>query len=272
METDRKQEIIALAYTLLQYLGFTRFPIQLEALTDACINKLGIQVATYSQYAAFRKSSIFDVARSLNSFDAVTQVGAGQALILYNDGYSQMAHRQRFTLAHEIGHVALKHYLIKQAHLKKHLPVPKKIRAELETEANFFAAHFLAPAEVVVALASLYPYCSKYSVYALLREAFGLSKDASYVRLEQLSDPSCAVLLDWDQINPYRPYLKSFADLFDVDFMDALTDRHRADYDHTRKMHYMRDSGTFVAPPVPVPRTAPVVSKVLEKVRPDIRR
>ena len=269
---ERKQEIIALAYTLLQYLGFTRFPIQLEALTDACINKLGIQVATYSQYAAFRKSSIFDVARSLNSFDAVTQVGNGQALILYNDGYSQMAHRQRFTLAHEIGHVALKHHLVKQAYLQKHLPVPKKVQAELEAEANFFAAHFLAPAEVVVALASLYPYCSKYSVYALLREAFGLSKDASYVRLEQISDPSCAVLLDWNQLNPYRPYLSYFVNLYDVDFMNALTDRHRTNYDRTRKMHFMRDHGAFVAPPMPITRTAPVIDKVLEKIRPEIRR
>lgn len=266
MELDRKREIIALAYSLLQYLGFTRFPIQLKALTDACINKLGVQVATYSQYADFRKSSIFDVARSLNSFDAVTQIGNGQALILYNDGYSQMAHRQRFSLAHEIGHVSLRHNQKKGAYLCQGKPVPKELSNTLETEANYFAACFLAPIEIVLAVSAAYQNWSKYSVYALLREAFGLSKDAAYIRLVQIQDPSSQELLDWTRVDAFKPYIKEFATLYDQSFVDTLTDRHRADYDQARKMHYMKGHGTFTPPPVPWPRTSLVVRNVMEQI------
>lgn len=265
LDNARKKEIIKTAYKMLKFLGFMRFPIQLEALTQACTDRLHIPVCTYSQYAAFRKTSIFDVARKFNSFEAVTCF-TPSPLIFYNDGYSQMAHRQRFSLAHEVGHVSLLHNQKKGAYLCQGKMVPKELSAALETEANFFAACFLAPVEVVLSVSVAYPNWSKYSVYGLLREAFGLSKEAAYIRLDQIQDPRGQELLDWDRVDAFGPYIKDFSLVHDQDFVDTLTDRHRADYEKIRKMHYMKDNGTFTPPPVPWLRTRQVVQDVMAQI------
>ena len=265
VDAVRKKEITKTAYMMLKFLGFQRFPVQLEALSQACTDRLHIPVCTYSQYAAFRKTSIFEVAQQLNSFEAVTRFHPAP-LILYNDGYSQMAHRQRFSLAHEVGHVSLMHNQKKGAYLCKGLPVPKELSTTLETEANYFAANFLAPGEIVLSVALLYSKCSKYSIYGLLREAFGLGKEAAYIRLEQLQDPCGRGLLSWERTRDYKPYLKDFGALYDQDFVDALTDKHRADYEQMRKMHYMKDNGTFTPPPVPWLRTRQVVQDVMAQI------
>lgn len=265
LDNTRKKEIIKTAYKMLKFLGFMRFPIQLEALSHVCTDRLHIPVCTYSQYAAFRKTSIFDVAQKFNSFEAVTCF-TPSPLILYNDGYSQMAHRQRFSLAHEVGHVSLLHNRKKGAYLCQGKMVPKELSAALETEANFFAACFLAPVEVVLSVSAAYPNWSKYSVYGLLREAFGLSKEAAYIRLDQIQDPRGQELLDWDRVYAFGPYIKDFAALYDQSFVDALIDRHRADYEQIRKMHYMRDHGTFTPPPVPWHRTRNVVQDVMGRI------
>lgn len=265
MDAARKKEIIETAYKMLKFLGFWRFPIQLEALSQACTERLNIPVSTYSQYAAFRKTSIFDVAVQLNSFEAVTQF-LPAPLIFYNDGYSQMAHRQRFSLAHEVGHVALLHNQKKGEYLCQGKLVPKELSKALETEANYFAACFLAPVEVVMSVSAVYPNHSKYSVYGLLREAFGLSKESAYIRLDQIEDPKGRDLLDWDRVYAFGPYIKDFAALYDQSFVDALIDRHRADYEQIRKMHYMRDHSTFTPPPVPWHRTRNVVQDVMGRI------
>lgn len=265
VDAARKKEIIETAYKMLKFLGFWRFPIQLEALTQACTDRLHIPVCTYSQYAALRKTSIFDVARKLNSFEAVTCF-TPSPLIFYNDGYSQMAHRQRFSLAHEVGHVSLLHNQKKGAYLCQGKMVPKKLSAALETEANFFAACFLAPAEIFLSVSAAYQNWSKYSVYGLLREAFGLSKEAAYIRLDQIQDPRGQELLDWDWVYSFGSYIKEFVALYDQSFVDTLTDRHRADYEQMRKMHYMRDHGTFTPPPGPWLRTGQVVRNVLSQI------
>ncbi|MCX7914393.1 MAG: ImmA/IrrE family metallo-endopeptidase, partial [Thermodesulfovibrionales bacterium] len=53
--------------------------------------------------------------------------------------------RQRFTIAHEIGHVVLRHYEEEDILLDKHLKSPQESNFKRETAADVFASELLIP-------------------------------------------------------------------------------------------------------------------------------
>ena len=46
LDNARKKEIIKTAYKMLKFLGFMRFPIQLEALSHACTDRSALTLNT----------------------------------------------------------------------------------------------------------------------------------------------------------------------------------------------------------------------------------
>lgn len=141
---------------VLKELGVLALPIPVEDL----IVGLGIAVQDVEADATISGAAEFDV-------DART------ATIWVNRRESVV--RQRFTLAHELGHIMLH-------------PPGRQYRDEtlsdsshMETEANRFAAELLMPAETVRQLALQ----SELSTRALAR-AFGVSVPALTIRLHEV--------------------------------------------------------------------------------------
>jgi Zn-dependent peptidase ImmA (M78 family) len=92
--------------------------------------------------------------------------------------------RDRFTVAHELGHYVL-HYLYPKQVLNENL---SKVKAErygsgrVETEANYFAACLLMPEEEYRA-----EYTSQFGAHSILSDKFAVSTRASRLRAKNLS-------------------------------------------------------------------------------------
>lgn len=91
------------------------------------IHKNGWKSAKYSK--SMELISLIDPNLCINNW-GFTLESQGKFIIFYDDLISKES--QNFTLAHEIGHIVLKHYL-------------QKVPATMEKEANMFAARLLMP-------------------------------------------------------------------------------------------------------------------------------
>jgi len=86
----------------------------------------------------------------------ITNHGNDRLAIIVNSKHSKT--RQRFTIAHELGHAVLHHHLIgdgitdNSAYRAEATTPHPKIGASEETEANKFAASLLMPAEAIIDL------------------------------------------------------------------------------------------------------------------------
>lgn len=109
-----------------------------------------------------------------NVSDGFTFLHSGKYYIFYNDRCSPG--RQRFTIAHELGHIVLGHLLEGQYTVINREPAPGDDPAE--TQANQFAARILAPACVLHAL--------NVSTVEELRQLCGISHQAAEFRLARL--------------------------------------------------------------------------------------
>lgn len=152
-----------------------RFPIDPCSVIERLPN---CRVISYSQLAEWNGSSLDEVIRLNESKAGCThyECATGRYLILWNDDPSDnnVPGRQRWTQAHELGHVML-----------DHLPMSKTVKLaetrnqygairELEEEADQFAATFLCPTP-------LYRALNIYSA-ADIMNVFGLSEEASNIR------------------------------------------------------------------------------------------
>lgn len=109
-----------------------------------------------------------------NAIDAVCYSPEGKPAIFY-DGRVTPPERIRFSIAHELGHIVLKHISVNEK-------LPRQARmncSPLETEANSFAAELLAPQGLLYAT-GLYPYPWK------IKEVFGVSYSMAKARSERL--------------------------------------------------------------------------------------
>lgn len=136
-------------------LGVLAPPIDLVAMAHA----MGIQVTLVHEYSRW---------------DGVAKSVAGvQAQVLINANQSR--NRQRFTLAHEIGHIVLHKPGVRYRDRWAEQP-----DSSAEIEANQFAAQLLMPADMIHALTQ-----DKTSVRALAK-LFRVSSDAMSYRLTNL--------------------------------------------------------------------------------------
>jgi Zn-dependent peptidase ImmA (M78 family) len=114
---------------------------------------------------------------------------AHEALTVHGEGNFEIhlppmtsARRDRFTIAHELGHYYL-HYL----HLKQ--TEPKRFfrgsQNRAETQANFFAASLLMPSDLYKRVFSVYP-----QEWWKIADSFGVSSKAAEVRAQVLGLPA----------------------------------------------------------------------------------
>jgi len=114
------------AYRLLLRANVRSLPIPVEALAGFAAP--GVVLASYAEYAARTGVDAETLAASAMPDGFMFARGQQPCIILYNEQKPDA--RRRFTIAHEIGHIALKHC---------------EHGAAEEAEANFFAAQLLMP-------------------------------------------------------------------------------------------------------------------------------
>lgn len=121
----------------------------------------------------------------------VLVVSAGGGVIGYN--LAQHPVRQRFTVAHEIGHFVL-HHTVKELFIdKQYTAIYKRDQASsqgdhrLEIEANRFAAALLIPKDLLIEeIMKLHFDLASESAMKALAEKFSVSTQAMSIRLGQL--------------------------------------------------------------------------------------
>lgn len=159
------------ATAFLREHNVASLPVNPEQL----IRKCGWELMRYSYIIdnAPEPITLNDLIRQLNSPDAVTICTNERVLILYNDT-GRLPERIRFTLCHEIGHLILEHFV--DFNIGTLSPGKK---ADLEVEANVFAACLMAPVGVMQLLRKpLNDSC---------RHIFGMSLQSWRLRLDSLS-------------------------------------------------------------------------------------
>lgn len=121
----RYEELKASIADLIEDYGLT-YPLRPLELADA----LGAQVVWYQ----FGLPLIATALRTDDGFTEPVKTSYGHAFRMHVNG-QQPAIRQRFTVAHECGHIWLDHLVGRAA----------RSRDVMEVEANFFAGYLLAP-------------------------------------------------------------------------------------------------------------------------------
>jgi hypothetical protein len=121
----RSEELKSSVADLIEDYGLT-YPLQPLELADA----LGAQVVWYN----FGLPSVASALRTDDGFTEPVRTSYGHAFRMHVNG-QRPAIRQRFTVAHECGHIWLDHLVGRSA----------CTRDVMEVEANFFAGYLLAP-------------------------------------------------------------------------------------------------------------------------------
>lgn len=121
------------AWRILLDCRIDRLPVDLNVICKA----LGIRV--------FRYASVQGLPDSAYQTDGMTFFSSGVPVILYDE--SKSPERIRFTVAHELGHLVLRHVAPGQQTITNREPSPTD--SPIETAANQFAARILAPACVL---------------------------------------------------------------------------------------------------------------------------
>lgn len=153
---------------LKSYPGKLYFPIDILQLLK-CINKC--KVYTYQNFAQKYNLSIEQIKIQCQSNDGCTLYNKiiGAYIVLYNDDLTcTNKSRILWTLAHETGHIILKHHLV------QNYDNDYKI---FESEADYFAANLLTPFAVF----------EKYNIDSIckIQQCFGISRQAAEYRWEQ---------------------------------------------------------------------------------------
>jgi hypothetical protein len=136
----------------------------------------------------------------------VTDGAKTKGTIAYNDGGLQ--ERQRFTIAHEIGHFLIPTHNASAQCAKADMSVLKSAdaRKSKEAEANRFAACLLMPAKLY--LADMRALGAPETAHILtLASRYCVSKEAAARRFTDLSEHSCAVIFSLNGM--VRSYCKS---------------------------------------------------------------
>ena len=113
------------------------------------IENQGWILVPYTDFAHQKQIYLSRLITLMGSEDSVTlyDVEEDQYYICYND--TKPIERIRFTLAHEIGHIVQRHFLIPGVtalNFSNNLLIHGDANKPLEQEANTFAANFLSPA------------------------------------------------------------------------------------------------------------------------------
>ena len=151
----RYDQIQKYANNLMLNYCFSQFPVDLEKLITQLPD---VELRLYSSYSKEDRMLMCKV-----SEDGFTLLKDETFIIRINDSICE--DRQRYTIAHEIGHIVLGH------HYKPHLSDEVK-----EAEADFFANRLLVPMWAMHCLTHIEPWQVSYY--------FGVSMECAYYRIK----------------------------------------------------------------------------------------
>lgn len=125
---SRYEEIKQLITDLLSDYSISTLPIDIFLLAQ----KMTIKIYKYSEFVIDERIKIISASQDgMSCYVADTM----SYIILYNDEDEMDSNRIRFTIAHEIGHIALGHESSNQ---------------ETESEADYFARNLLVPMGILI--------------------------------------------------------------------------------------------------------------------------
>lgn len=142
-----------------------------------------LDIKTYTYMSGYSLIETFRLQDHVKNNDGFSTMINGNYVIFYNS-YTRPAGRLRFTLAHELGHIALGHLDEDSTACWNGTTLwnneENHSNSALEAAANTFASNFLAPACVLWALDIHRPQD--------IMNLCGLSKTASIVRAERMRE------------------------------------------------------------------------------------
>lgn len=148
------------------------FPIEPDQIISSLPN---CKLLSYQQFAAMNQCSVEEVIALCESKSGCTHydVAKDRYLILWNSDQTDnnVAGRRRWTKAHELGHVVLKHLQMEAKPFLAEHGFHNAIIPEFEAEADQFTATLLCPMPLFQILNISSP-CD-------IRNVFGLSNEAS---------------------------------------------------------------------------------------------
>lgn len=135
------------AYDFLDSYSNGRLPIDLLHIINQLDN---LHLMKYSKFAKNQNLDLEEVCELLQSEDGALwyQTSTDTYILLYNDTITNKE-RIRFTIAHELGHYALKHNELTDKTILSRYSLSDQEYSTFETEANFFAKHLLVPFPVL---------------------------------------------------------------------------------------------------------------------------
>lgn len=256
MDAETKCICSRVALGALEDMGVEAFPLRVQDLADRIRDCYGIKSFTYRQGAQLM-GGMDALVDKLRSKDAATVQLGGRLVIFYNSNNAICPGRRRFTLAHELGHCLCGHF--------EHPAQDAAEVREQERQADYFASVFLAPAEAALAL--LAPYrISVYSLFAVLRGAFGLSREAAYYRSRELLLRTTRLQVAPEKAELFDLWISDFWDTYDQAALDALTDGHRPEYDHVAQVIQEKQSGQYMPVYVDTPARQQYMLQAIQKL------
>ena len=207
MNKQRRSEIKnAVIKTLQAYREPLKLPVPIKAITKSFPN---IRLISYSKQMERRGLSYDEMVAFAGTEDAFTDYNAktGLFLVYYNDVASNQlsSNRYRWNIAHELGHIALKHHQTYTGSRIFRSSLSKTLYRELEDEADTFAAYILVPHIVVNFVGADFDTST-------LRESCGISGAAAKYR------QSC--IQNWRQHSGAEKYDFALLDHF-CDFVEV---------------------------------------------------
>lgn len=134
------------AYEILKKLNISTFPISLFDIIEELPN---LKVLSFCEMAELLGISVGTVAKdmAMSEEGAIGTFGTEKVIIIYNSDISTKSlERERFTLAHEIGHYILGHpFDTDNSILSRNNGITNEESKIFELEANHFARELLAP-------------------------------------------------------------------------------------------------------------------------------
>lgn len=171
----RKIYINNLVLELYKQLPKIYFPISVKDIFQLIPNS---KCMSYQKLAKLNGCSVQDVITLCQSKSGCTHydVATNRYLVLLNLAERSYG-RQRWTAAHEIGHIMCKHHLISAMNQIAENDFSDNNNPEFESEADYFAATLLAP----------FPLFKELGVKSLIdvQNIFGLSAEASLYRYKK---------------------------------------------------------------------------------------
>lgn len=187
--------------------GITQFPFSLKQLSKK-VTLYNISLCSYSN--AKQKYAI-DPSK-LGSNDGETVKSGDKYIIFYND--NQLKTRQRWTIAHEIGHIVMRHSFKN---------IDEQLYSNMEVEANFFASQLLIPSQIInTAIKRGYNITIDFII-----QSFNVSEEAAIKKLETLNqnykynykkDDNSLNILFSDFVDTIAPNKFAEIDYFDEEY------------------------------------------------------